>query len=1542
VSGAALTVTAMVPAFGRRYRVLSELGRGAMGTVWRVWDEVLEREVALKVLTSAASDPAELVVEFRAAAALRHPHVIRLFDLSVNSAAGPFFTMELLSAQPISGAGGPDATIRLAVQALSALVYLERHGLSHGDLKPTNLLVDDGPDPAVHLVDFGLSLQGAEGAISGTPAYLPPERARGAAQDARGDLYSLGVVLYEALSGANPFLAETAAASISRHVRLVPEPLHRTTPGIDPAISGFVSRLLEKSPERRPATAADALATLLSLVADSPLASSPSVVAPPLVGRPAAQSAVQSTLRAARVGRGSALVLSGPAGTGRTELCESARIQAQVVGLPCAILRCRPGRDTPAALASAVALALDAHGSDCDPNDVDAIAACILSAATRPLALVVDDADRADPALAVLLARLVEGIDWTSLALVIVVADRERPARVASAVVAAQSRRAASHVALTALGASETTALVETALGAPIDPDTLGEMIHSATGGIPALALDLLRHLASTGGLSLRDGIFVATRALDASEGATSPIETLLAMRFDALEPAAQAILLAVAVLDAPASPALVAHVASQPLKSTRALLSALATAGFIRRDERDFAYPAHSELAAAVRTRVAALRWMAGNRLALTRLQNTKTAPEILARHARGAGAHDEAVALGLQAAQLAAVKGDLPSQVRELTALHALLAGHDDGPLRLPIAARLGLALEQLGRHAEAEPHLEIAHAAAEELPAEIPALRVLCALTAARARLGKQAEALESVEALLSLADAAGNRIDAVRARLQVAQVFRVASNPTRAREILDSTSEIELPPAQAPLMAEVRRELATLGWQQGRPEEAAAHAEAAISLCEGVGDTLGVAHGQMALGTSRRVAGDFAAATSLYELAANSYALSGALAQLGKARNNAAVACYMGGDWGKAAELWEEAIRVAELTGDRAEQMILGNNLGYMFIERGALERAEQAFERALSHAGGAESKRVTVIIAGNLAETRALQGRAAEAYAGYADAIALAEEIGADSDIVENRRRRAELALDDGALDRALTEATEALARARELDLRAEVVHLARIRGTALLRQGQLEAATEALATAAEATDDENLDAARLDMARAELALAQSDVDTALGIAGRAVAAFERCQAVLFLERSRGLLDRIERAAAETRASSSTPSPLGAVLTRLTDLWDAEACAAIVLETAVGLIGAARGTVYVPPTREHVSLRISQGIADRSGSSWDGRIDAFSRTVASQVLDHRQPVCLQNVDEDASIAAAASVLAMNLRSILCVPIPLEGGVTGLIYADSAHHIDNDLAAILPEVERLALLLGLALDRIRMRERLVAQHEVVSIVAHEMRTPIAAVAGFAELAQWKLQGVELPELVTTLIRVTASEGERMKRLVSDIQQLGQAWSYELKETVATDPALLIEQATSVLGRNAADAGVSWKVVIEPELAAAVVDTRRIQQVFINLLSNALRYAPEGTSITITAAREGFAGRVGERRMLRFSVKDEGPGISTADAAQIFRKFNRGSSPRGDGSGLGLNIAQSIVQAHGGTIWVDATPAAGCCFHFTVPTV
>ncbi|MCB9785678.1 MAG: protein kinase [Deltaproteobacteria bacterium] len=1510
-----------------------------MGTVWRVWDEVLERELALKVLSRADADPAELVVEFRAAAALRHPHVIRLFDLSIASAAGPFFTMELLDAAPLSGAGGPDAVTRLALQALSALVYLERHGLCHGDLKPSNILVDSAPDASARLVDFGLSLSGATTAISGTPAYLPPERARGAAQDSRGDLYSLGVVLYEALAGHNPFLADTAGASISRHMSLVPEPLHRLREGIDPALSGFVTRLLEKSPDRRPASAAEALEALLSLVADDPLSVRPAVVAPPLQGRADAEAAIDATLRAAHAGRGNALVLSGPAGTGRTELCASARIQAQLVGMPCAVLRCRPGRDDPASLAAAVALALD---TALPAGSADTLAEHLLVSAARPLAVIIDDADLASPALAALLATVLDAIDTSALALVLAVADRERPARVASALVAAQSRRAAAHVAFGPLDAADTGALVEAALGGPIDRRELAPMIHGATGGVPALALELVRHLAATGGLSRREGRFVAARALGDAHSGASPIEALLAMRFRSLPEAARDTLAAVAVLDAPRPLATIAHVASQNAETARAALDALCAAGLVERGADDAFGPAHAELGHAVRGSVDEAGWASAHRRALLRLANAGAAPGDLARHARAAELPAEAVRYGRAAAHEAAASGDLAAEVRELGALRPLLAEGDDADETVAVAARLGMALQSLGQAAESIAPLEEALAQPERLPSDLSPLRVLCALTAARARLGDGEAAQAGAERLVELAAAAADPVDAARARLQAAQVFRVASAPDRAREVLQVTAEVELAPVHAPLMAEVRRELATLGWQQGRPEEAAAHAEAAIALCEQAGDALGVAHGQMALGTCRRVAGDFPAATALYDAAAEAYARAGALGPLGKARNNAAVACYLGGDWGKAAEHWEEAIRVAELVDDHAEQMILGNNLGYMFVERGALERAEQAFERALARRGGAESKRVAAIIAGNLAETRALQGRGAEARAGYAEAIGLAEEIGAHSDIVENRRRLAELSLDEGDLAGAVQQATDTLARARELELRSEIVHLARIRGTALLRQGALDAAAEALSEAVSASEGDSLDTARLDMARAELALAQDDVDGALGIAGRAVAAFERCQAVLFLERSRGLLRRIDLAAAEARAAASNPNPIGAVLNRLADVWDAEACAAIVLEAAVDLAGAARGTVYVPPTREHQSLRISQGIADRSGASWDGRIDAYSRTVASQVLDHRTPVCLQNVEDDASIAAAASVLAMNLRSILCVPVPLEGGVTGLLYADSAHHVDTDLASVLPSVQQLAYLLGMALDRIRMRERLVAQHEVVSIVAHEMRTPIAAVVGFAELAQWKLQGVELPELVTTLIRVAASEGERMKRLVTDIQQLGQAWSYELKEASPVEPAALIEQATSVLTQAAVQADVEWHVALEAGISAAMVDGRRIQQVFINLLSNALRYAPAGTAVTISAARESFDGRVGERRMLRFSVRDEGPGLTAADAALIFRKFNRGRNPRGEGAGLGLNIAQSIVQAHGGSIWVDATPNAGCCFHFTVPAV
>ena len=259
--------------FGR-YRVLGLLGVGGMGTVYRVWDSTLEEEVALKMLrpelVSAPGMLARFRQEVKLARRVSHRNVVRTYDLS-EVGESVFLTMEFIRGRSLRRAlaeDGPlqmDMALDLARQALSGILAAHNAGVLHCDLKPDNILL--GEMNRVAITDFGISrvLGSERGSVAGTLAYMAPEQAMVGEVDGRADLYSLGVVLYEALTGKGPW-AETElrkqpalriahAAPDPRHVAAVPDPL-----------AELVMRLLAPRAEQRHASADAVLAALDEVV----------------------------------------------------------------------------------------------------------------------------------------------------------------------------------------------------------------------------------------------------------------------------------------------------------------------------------------------------------------------------------------------------------------------------------------------------------------------------------------------------------------------------------------------------------------------------------------------------------------------------------------------------------------------------------------------------------------------------------------------------------------------------------------------------------------------------------------------------------------------------------------------------------------------------------------------------------------------------------------------------------------------------------------------------------------------------------------------------------------------------------------------------------------------------------------------------------------------------------------------------------------------------------------------------------------------------
>jgi tetratricopeptide (TPR) repeat protein/predicted Ser/Thr protein kinase len=273
-----------------RYRVVRQLGRGGMGVVYLAHDERLDRPVALKLLPPYLStdDAAarRLTEEARAASALDHPHIITIYEIGESAderlyLAMAYYEGETLRERITRGPLSVEEAVELAVQIAEGLAAAHRKGIVHRDIKPENLLIT--ADAVVKILDFGLAKVGGQvltrpGVTPGTAAYMSPEQTRGVRVDARTDLWSLGVLLYEMLARVRPFRGEDAALVHGiRHDE--PAPLRTLRPEVPAGLARVVERCLAKDPSARYPGAEALLVDLLSF-ADGRGANGPGSPAP--------------------------------------------------------------------------------------------------------------------------------------------------------------------------------------------------------------------------------------------------------------------------------------------------------------------------------------------------------------------------------------------------------------------------------------------------------------------------------------------------------------------------------------------------------------------------------------------------------------------------------------------------------------------------------------------------------------------------------------------------------------------------------------------------------------------------------------------------------------------------------------------------------------------------------------------------------------------------------------------------------------------------------------------------------------------------------------------------------------------------------------------------------------------------------------------------------------------------------------------------------------------------------------------------------------
>jgi tetratricopeptide (TPR) repeat protein len=562
---------------GGRYEVRKFLGEGGKKKVYLAHDTLLDRDVAFALLkVEKLDDTARARIKREAQAMGRlgdNPHIITVFDLGEHEGQ-PYIVLPLMPGGDVEGLIEKAPEHRLPIeQAISiaksvcqGLEYAHSKGIVHRDLKPGNVWLS--ADGTVKIGDFGLALAvdlsrlTESGMMVGTFHYMPPEQAMGGEVTAKADLYSLGAMLYEMVTGRPPFVGDDVYGIIGQQINTPPVSPSWHRPEITPALEALILQLLEKDPQRRPASAAHVRQALESIeagtISQAPSPEAPAVTGSPLyrrvfVGREAELRQLQSAFDGVMSGQGSLVMVVGEPGIGKTALCEQLATYVTLRGGKTLVGHCyEEGPMSLPYLAFVEALRsyvltrdvknlrkeLGTGAADVarivseireklkvklqppgNPEEeryrlMQAVTGFLSNAATvQPLLVVLEDLHNADKGTLEMLTHVSHNLSGTRLFLVgtyrDVDVDRSHPLSAALA----ELRRASTYgrVALRGLNADEVRRMLENITGQDV-PWSIAEAVHRQTEGNPLFVQEVVRYLAEEGLITRERGRWRATR----------------------------------------------------------------------------------------------------------------------------------------------------------------------------------------------------------------------------------------------------------------------------------------------------------------------------------------------------------------------------------------------------------------------------------------------------------------------------------------------------------------------------------------------------------------------------------------------------------------------------------------------------------------------------------------------------------------------------------------------------------------------------------------------------------------------------------------------------------------------------------------------------------------------------------------------------------------------------------------------------------------------------------------------------------------------
>jgi signal transduction histidine kinase len=329
----------------------------------------------------------------------------------------------------------------------------------------------------------------------------------------------------------------------------------------------------------------------------------------------------------------------------------------------------------------------------------------------------------------------------------------------------------------------------------------------------------------------------------------------------------------------------------------------------------------------------------------------------------------------------------------------------------------------------------------------------------------------------------------------------------------------------------------------------------------------------------------------------------------------------------------------------------------------------------------------------------------------------------------------------------------------------------------------------------------------------------------------------------------------------------------------------------------------------------------------------------------ARSVLGRVYRERRTVHVADIAADPTVSDSLAMISIGARTGLGVPL-LRGdevlGVLVLVRLDVRPFLDREIELI----ESFARQAAIAIENVRLFKEIQqksAQLEVanrhksefLANMSHELRTPLNAIIGFSDVLLQKMFG-ELNEQQADYLEDIRSSGTHLLTLINDILDLSKIEAGRMELEVAPFSLVAaLNNAVTLVRERAQSHGITLALEVGPELDTVVADERKVKQVVVNLLANAVKFTPDGGTVTLSAAREN--GQV------RLAVHDTGIGIAAEDQERIFEEFQQAShqtEKSREGTGLGLSLSKRMVELHGGTITVDSTPGKGSTFTVALP--